>query len=56
MPRYQTPGYEINYENQMSEIKILSNLNNPNIIQAHELLQDNELFYIVTEFCQYGTL
>jgi calcium-dependent protein kinase len=43
--------------NQISkEINILKALDHPNIIKIYEFYQDNEYYYIITEFCEYGDL
>lgn len=47
-------SYTINYIED--EIKILKNLDHPNIIKIFEFFVDCENFYIVTEYCSEGSL
>ena len=45
-----------NYEKFMLEISILAQMDHPNIIRAYEFYQDDQFFYIVTDYCQGGEL
>lgn len=38
----------------VNEIRILQNLDHPNIIKIYELIEDENFFYIVTEFIPHG--
>ena len=40
----------------LSEIEILKNLNHENIIKVEECIVDQNNYYIIGEYCQYGTL
>ena len=39
-----------------NEIEILSKLNHPNIIHVEKILEDNENYYIIMEYCENGEL
>ena len=52
--KYITDGYN---ENQISnEIQILRLLDHPNIMKIYEFYEDNDNFYILSEFCDEGDL
>lgn len=38
------------------EVNILSALTHPNIIQLYELYQDEQNYYLITEYCSGGEL
>ena len=40
----------------VNEFSILRDLDHPNIIKLHDLYQDDDRYYIVTEFCSGGEL
>ncbi|EGR27507.1 protein kinase domain protein [Ichthyophthirius multifiliis] len=43
-------------EKMFAEVNILKSLNHPNIIQLYELYQDEQLYYLITEYCSGGEL
>lgn len=43
-------------QNNIDEIELLKSLKHPNIITPLEFCQDQDYLYLVTEFCQGGTL
>ena len=40
----------------LSEIEILKNLNHENIIKVEECIVDENNYYVIGEYCQFGTL
>lgn len=36
----------------LREIKILKKLDHPNILKLYEFLEDDEHYYLITEFCE----
>lgn len=47
---------EYMYETLLSEIEILKNLDHPNILKLHDVLNTVNNIYIITEYCNGGTL
>ena len=47
---------EVNLENLINEISILSKLSHPAIMQIYEIFEDNLNVYIVSEYCKGGEL
>jgi calcium-dependent protein kinase len=47
---------QLDENNQLQELKILTSLVHPNILRCYEVFEDHFKFYIVTEFCEGGTL
>ena len=47
---------EVNMQNLLDEISILSKLSHPNIMQIFEIFEDNINIYIVSEYCNGGEL
>ena len=47
---------EVNTQNLLDEISILSKLSHPNIMQIFEIFEDNINIYIVSEYCNGGEL
>ena len=47
---------EVNLENLINEISILSKLSHPSIMQLYEIFEDNLNVYIVSEYCKGGEL
>jgi len=47
---------EVNMQNLLDEISILSKLSHPNIMQIFEIFEDNINIYIVSEYCYGGEL
>lgn len=43
-------------QNMFGEMNILKNLDHPNIIKLYELFQDENQYYLVTEYCSGGEL
>ncbi len=43
-------------ERNVEEIKIIKNLKHPNIVTPIEFCRDKDLLYLVTEYCDGGTL
>jgi len=39
-----------------NELKILESVSHPNIIRIHELLHDNNFYFIISEMARYGDL
>ena len=51
--RIDSPALKKKFE---SEVRILQQLNHPNIVELYDLLSDNEKIYVVMEFCGGGEL
>ena len=49
-------GRAIPEEKIINEIKILNSLKHKNIIQVYESFYDSNNYYVITEFCEFGTL
>ena len=47
---------EVNMENLVNEIAILSKLSHPSIMQIFEIFEDNINVYIISEYCKGGEL
>jgi serine/threonine-protein kinase ULK/ATG1 len=45
-----------NIEKFLLELKISTEMNHPNIVKSHEVFKTNKNWYIVTEYCNGGTL
>ena len=43
-------------ERVVRELKILSELNHPNIIKIYKIIEDEKLYYVVMEYCEEGEL
>ena len=47
---------EVNMDNLLNEISVLSKLSHPSIMQLYEIFEDNLNIYIVSEYCKGGEL
>ena len=47
---------EVGIERVLREIKISSELNHPNIIKIHKILEDDKYYLVVMEYCEEGEL
>ena len=47
---------EMNYENILKEIELLSNISHPNIVKYYKHYEENEKIYIIMEYLEGGTL
>ena len=53
----QTPSSKrVNLDCRLKETEILKRLSHPNILKCYEILEDESKYYIVTEYCEGGTL
>ena len=39
-----------------NELKILEDISHPNVMRIYELLQDENFYFVVSEFIRYGEL
>ena len=49
-------GHSIPEEKIINEIKILNSLKHERIIQVYDSYYDSNNYYVITEFCEFGTL
>lgn len=56
MPRRQIEGYEIHEDLIENELKTLQEITHPNMIEVHDLLFDDQFYFIVSDLLKNGNL
>lgn len=56
MPMKATEGYEIHEDLIDNELKTVQEISHPNMIEIHELLYDDQFYFIVSDLIKSGNL